>query len=315
MKKIQLGAAPVQVCQMPLGAMWFGTTISPQQAFSLTDLYRSCGGDFLDTANNYSHWAGPQYAGGESERVLGDYIQARRCRGDVFVATKMGFPKGGGKGAGLSAQTIRENIEISLRNLQTDYVDLLYMHCDDLNVAMQESFGTFDQLVREGKVRYIGVSNFMSYRLADALTLTSQNGWAVPCALQSRFSYYLPQDGRRMGNQRMLAPEHLHQCQTKNVLPVGYSVLLSGAYALARGELPAGYQTQRNLARQAALYDLAAQKGVLPGQLVLAWALEKGVSPLISSSDESRLRENMAAADIVLSSREMDLLDRAGALA
>ena len=314
MKKMILGASGVSLCRMPLGTMWFGTKVEEKQAFKLIDLYREHGGDFLDTANNYSHFAGPPYIGGESETVLGHYVKERGCREELFIATKMGFPKGGGKGKGLKRETIVENIDISLKNFGGEYFDLLYMHCDDLTVPMEESFGAFDQLVKAGKVRHIAVSNFMSYRVADALALTREKGWASPCALQSRFSYYLPQDGRNMGNQRMLTDEHIHQCQAKDVRPIGYSVLLAGAYALEKGDLPQGYRTARNLARQAALYDLAQEKGVSPSQLVLAWALAGGVSPLIASSDETRLMDNILADDIVLSQEELDILNEAGKL-
>lgn len=165
MKTIPLGFTNIPVSCLCLGAMYFGTRNDEATSFRLLDLYMDAGGFFIDTANIYSHWV-LGYRGYESETLLGRWMKARKNRSKLFLATKVGFeiPYYGVQ-RGLKATRIIEEWEKSLRNLAVETIDLYYAHCDDLNTPLEESLEAFDQIVKAGKVRTIGASNYMAWRL------------------------------------------------------------------------------------------------------------------------------------------------------
>ena len=163
MKKITLPNG-LSVTEVALGAMNFGTTTPKEEAYRTLDLYLARGGNFIDTSNNYAHWAG---TGDESETLLGEWLQERGCRDRVVLATKVGFDRHG-KGAGLKSEQIEYWVDESLRKLKTDYIDLYYAHTDDPNTPIEETMEAFDRLVKKGKVRALGNSNFDTWRVAEA---------------------------------------------------------------------------------------------------------------------------------------------------
>ncbi|MDF2697184.1 MAG: NADP-dependent aryl-alcohol dehydrogenase, partial [Labilithrix sp.] len=155
-----------------LGGNVFGWTVGREDGFRLLDAFVERGGKAVDPADIYVSWA-PGGQGGESEQLIGEWLAARKNRDQVLIATKVAKWK---TQPGLSPKNIRDAIEGSLRRLGTDHVDLYYAHEDDLNVPQLDYLTTFDALVKEGKVRALGASNFTPDRLASALAIARQNG-------------------------------------------------------------------------------------------------------------------------------------------
>src|SRR3982074_258397 len=165
----KLGRTGLRVSALCLGGNTFGRTTDQKPSETDTDAYLEAGGTFIDTADVYSRWA-PGNSGGESEIVLGKWMAARKKRGAALIATKVMGPMGPGPNdKGLSRQHIMEGVEASLRRLQTDYIDLYQAHWDHLGTPLDETLRAFDDLVRQGKVRYIGASNYPAWRLTRAL--------------------------------------------------------------------------------------------------------------------------------------------------
>ena len=187
MKKIQLpnGLTVAQAC---LGSMNFGTALSKKNSYRSLDTYLDLGGNFIDTSNNYAHWAG---TGDESETLLGEWLQERKCRDKIVLATKVGFDRHG-EGAGLKKEQIVYWIDESLRKLKTDYIDLYYAHTDDVNTPIEETMQAFDALVKAGKVRHLGASNYDTWRLAEANMTAQANGYTPYTIMQQRMTYLYP---------------------------------------------------------------------------------------------------------------------------
>ena len=149
MKKIML-SNKLEVSEVALGAMNFGTTTSKEESYRVLDAYVDMGGNFIDTSNNYAHWQG---TGDESETLLGQWLRDRGGREKLVIATKVGFDRHG-EGAGLRREQIEYWIDESLRKLGTDYIDLYYAHSDDMNTPIEETLEAFDRLVEKGKVPF-----------------------------------------------------------------------------------------------------------------------------------------------------------------
>ena len=182
--RIDIGGG-VAVSPAALGAMNFGTTTSREDAFAVLDMYVGAGGNFIDTSNNYAHWAG---TGDESETLLGEWLESRGCRDDVVIATKVGFDRHG-TGAGLRREQIEYWAGESLRKLRTDRIDVYYAHTDDTSTPLGETAEAFASLVREGKVRLLGCSNFDTWRVADATAEAERRGLPGYRVMQQRFTY------------------------------------------------------------------------------------------------------------------------------
>ena len=160
-----LGRSGLLVSPLAFGGNVFGWTVDEAASFKLLDAWLDAGFNFVDTADVYSAWV-PGHVGGESETIIGKWLKQSGKRNRVVLATKVGKPMGEGK-SGLSSAYIREAVEASLKRLQTDYIDLYQSHDDDANTPLEESLGAFDKLIKEGKVRAIGASNYTAPRLAE----------------------------------------------------------------------------------------------------------------------------------------------------
>lgn len=181
----RLGCSDLDVFPLCLGGNVFGWTCNEAQAFAVLDAYAAAGGNFIDTADSYVHWA-PGARGGESEEIIGRWLAARGNRDRMVIATKVGRHP---ELKGLRAETIRKACETSLRRLRVDWIDLYYAHGDDdPSIPLEETLGAFDELVREGKVRYIAASNYGPRRLAGALQVSERRGLARYVALQPRYN-------------------------------------------------------------------------------------------------------------------------------
>ena len=181
MRIVFLGQTGLAVSELALGTQTFGWGAEKAEAYALADRFVEEGGVFFDTSSTYN--------GGASESILGSWIKERSCRGSVVMATKVFFPTGSGPNDfGLSRRHIVQSAEESLRRLQTDFIDLYQAHCYDDSTPLEETLRAFDDLVRWGKVRYVGVSNFAPSQLVRALCLAGARAWSAPVSLQAEYS-------------------------------------------------------------------------------------------------------------------------------
>jgi len=311
MKTIPLGNTGENVSVLCLGAMYFGTKQDEQTSFRLLDAYMDAGGSFIDSANIYAHWI-DGYHGGESEELLGRWIKARTNRSRVFLATKVGFeyadvPRG------LTPALIQAECEKSLKRLGVEVIDLYYAHVDDPNTPLEASLTAFDQLVKQGKVRYIGASNYTAWRLEEARWISQTNGLAEYCCLQQRHTYLQPRHGASFSPQKHINDDLLDYACHRPITLLGYSVLLSGGYTQPEKYDFSDYQGAHTDARLAVLRQVAAEKGVSINQVVLAWMLNNNprVLPLIAASTLEQLHENLEALDVAMSEEDIRRLNQA----
>lgn len=309
MKKILLPNG-LEISEVALGAMMFGTTTNRQDSYRTLDLFMDMGGNFIDTSNNYAHWAG---TGDESETLLGEWLKDRGCRDRVVLATKVGFDRHG-KGAGLKKEQIEYWIDESLRKLGTDYIDLYYAHTDDPNTPLEETMDAFDRLIKKGKVRTLGASNYDTWRLSEANFTATSKGMTPYTVLQQRLTYLHPKASvapKYTFNEAVNRERLRFLCDKKMPL-VSYSCLCKGAYENPE-KLPADYEGGTRLEF---IRKMAAEKGVNPSALVVAWLTNlhrcKGfpqVIPLFSATPE-HLADNLRGLSVTLSDEELEMMNQ-----
>ena len=313
-----LGRTGLQVAPLCLGGNVFGWTADEPTSFAVLDAYAEAGGNFIDTADVYSRWiAGNR--GGESETVLGRWMQARGNRAETIIATKAGNPMGDQPNqGGLSRQWIMRAVEDSLRRLQTDYIDLYQAHIDDGRTPLDETLRAFDDLVRAGKVRYIGCSNYSAWRLTRALWESDKRGYVRYESVQPRHNMVI-----RDEYERELEP----LCQDQQIGVITYSSLasgfLSGKYRSGAdtGKSPRGqgvqqrYMNERGFRVLDAVEQAARVHGATSVQVALAWQLARPsiTAPIVSATSVEQLRELMGALSVRLSPEAIQQLDAASA--
>jgi aryl-alcohol dehydrogenase-like predicted oxidoreductase len=294
----------------------FGWTADEPTSFAVLDAYVEAGGNFVDTADVYARWV-PGNSGGESETVLGRWMAARGNRGSVVIATKVGSEMGP-DARGLSRRYIMTAVEDSLRRLQTDYIDLYQAHRDDETTPMDETLGAFDELVRQGKVRTIGASNFTRARLAEAHGVSEEHGYARYESLQPPYS---------LVDRGTYEPELEPYCREHDVGVITYSSLASGFLAgkyrpgqplpstpRAQG-IQSKFMNERGFRVLAEVDRVAAAHGVTPAQVALAWQIARpGITaPIASATSVTQLQELLGAIDLKLDPEAVSALDQAGA--
>ena len=311
MKKIVISNG-LEIAPVALGAMNFGTTTSKEDAYRVLDAYVDMGGNFIDTSNNYAHWAG---TGDESETLLGEWLRDRGCRDRVVIATKVGFDRHG-EGAGLKKAQIEYWIDESLRKLGTDYVDLYYAHTDDASTPIEETMETFHALVKKGKVRHLGGSNYDTWRFAEANAIARAGELTPYTVMQQRFTY--------LHAKSDLAPkyifneftdrERLRYLVDKDIPLVAYSCLAKGGYENP-DRLPAECIIGDRLDT---VREMAREKGVSTSALVVAWMTNlhrcagfPRVIPLFASSRVEHFLSNLEGVELMLTDEEMERLNRA----
>ncbi len=311
-----LGRSGLQVSPLCFGGNVFGWTVDEATAFSLLDAWLDAGFNFIDTADVYSIWA-PGHVGGESETLIGRWLARSGRRSQVVLATKVGKPMGPGL-EGLKPAYIRSAVEASLRRLQTDHIDLYQTHADDESTPLAETLGAFDDLIRAGKVRAIGASNYSAPRLAEALRTSGELG--LP-RFESLQPLYNPVDRAVFEDAlQPLCVEHGVGVINFYGLAAGF---LTGKYRVpadaarsVRGEnVVKRYLNERGLRVLAALDDVAARHGATPGQVALAWQLlQPGITaPIASATSLAQLAELTAAASLRLSAEDRQRIDTASA--
>ncbi len=319
MKTLPLGDTGVDVSALCFGAMLFGTRTDEEPSRALLDRYCDAGGTFIDTANVYAHWI-EGGVGGESEKLLARWMKDRGNRDSLFLAGKVGFAYPGDELGGaemtLQADVIQRECDKSLQRLGVDTIDLYYAHNDDWDTPLDETLEAFDTLIRAGKVRFIGASNNLAWRLAKALTVSELKGWSRYVAVQNSHTYLRPKLWVDYRHWPPASDGLMSCCKAERVTPVAYSPLVRGSYT--RDDRDFGgrikFDTSENSVRLEALKTMADAKGCTANQLVLAWMIHSDppVIPLFSASKLEQLDENLGALDVELSAEEMNVLDSAG---
>ena len=304
MEQRPLGRTGIRVSELCLGAMTFGREADEATSRRMVDRFLDAGGNFIDTANVYNE--------GVSEEITGRAIAARRE--EIVLATKVRFATGPGPNdVGLSRRHIRLAVEASLRRLGTDWIDLYQVHCWDERTPLEETLSTLDDLVHEGKVRYLGASNFAAWHLATALGLAANRGWERFSCLQPEYSLIT----------RDIERELLPLCQAEGLAVIPWSPLaggiLTGKYR--RGEdLPAGTRggdaeepitfTYRLDDRAWRVVDavgkVAADLGKTSAQVALNWVANRpGVTaPIIGARNLEQLDDNLGSVDFELDEQQ-----------
>lgn len=311
MIKRKPGHTDLVVTPLCLGGNVFGWTADERGSFAVLDAYVDGGGNFIDTADVYST--------GESESILGRWMSARKNRDRVIVATKVGSHMGTDPHMqGLSRKYILEEVEASLKRLQTDYIDLYQSHRDDPSTPLEESMAAFDELVRQGKVRYIGASNYSAARLREALQASEQHGYARYECLQPPYN---------LVNRAEYERELEALCLEQGLGVITYSSLasgfLSGKYRSGQ-DLPSSprakriqerYMNEHGFRILKELDRIAAARHVTVAQVALAWIMARpGITSAIASATSvEQVRELLGAVDVQLSAEEMGALDRVSA--
>ncbi|PHJ69095.1 alcohol dehydrogenase [Nostoc linckia z18] len=309
----KLGRSELEVSPISFGGNVFGWTIDENTSFEILDNFVAAGGNFIDTADVYSKWA-PGNQGGESETILGKWLKQRGNRHQVAIATKVGSDMGV-KGKGLSRKHIQQAVEDSLQRLQTDYIDLYQSHIDDENTPLEETLETYGELIRQGKIRAIGASNYSGSRLLQALEISHQNNYPRYESLQPRYNLY-DRDGYE-GDLQQIAQEYEIGVISYSSIASGF---LSGKYRSekdlsisARGSSIKKYLNPRGFTILEALDGVAKSYNATPTQISLAWLIANPsiTAPIVSATNLKQLNDIIQAANLKLDGDAINLLNEA----
>jgi aryl-alcohol dehydrogenase-like predicted oxidoreductase len=318
MQHRELGRSGLAAAPIAFGGNVFGWTTDAATSFHLLDAFVDGGFNLIDTADIYSRWA-PGHSGGESETIIGQWLQRSGKRSQVLIATKVGKPMGdeGSGKTGLSRRWIRQAVDDSLRRLQTDHIDLYQSHDDDTATPLEETLAAFAELIREGKVRAIGASNYSAPRLAEALATSTRLGLPRYETLQPHYNLV----------ERQVFEEALEPlCRAEGLGVINFFGLargfLTGKYRseadLAKSPRGAGvkaYLTPRGLGILAALDAVAEAHASTPAQVALAWQIARPglTAPIASATTVAQWTELAGAARLQLSPGDIATLDAASA--
>ena len=303
----------LEVAPLAFGGNVFGWTIDEPTSFRLLDGFVGAGFDLLDTADIYSTWM-PGNKGGESETIIGKWLKQKNNRHQVLIATKVGMDMGPDK-KGLSRKYILSAIEDSLRRLRTDYIDLYQSHQDDPETPLEETLSTFAELIKQGKVRAIGASNYSGDRLAEALQVSERLGLPRYESLQPLYNLYDRED-----YEKNLEP----LCLEKKIGVIPYYALASGFLTgkyrseadlskSPRGEGIRKYLNERGLRILQALDEVAADHNSTPARVAVAWLMARPsiTAPIASATSLDQLDDLIEATKLQLEPAAMELLNQA----
>lgn len=305
----------MRVSELCLGTMTFGWTSDDVSAYEVFSAFADAGGNFIDTADVYSRWA-PGNPGGVSETYIGNWLKGRP-RDQFVIATKARARMGDGPNdEGLSRYHLMHAVEASLRRLQTDYIDLYQCHSPDADTPIEETLHAMDDLVRQGKVRYIGCSNFLAWQVCKAL-------WTSDKLNLTRFESVQPH--YNLAHRAEFERELMPLCQAEGLGVIPYSPLqggfLTGKYRMgqvapkgSRGEgndRMARYSTAQNFAVIDKLEELGKARGKTVSQMALGWLLTQPVvtAPIVGANNAAQLQEALGAVGLRLTGEEMKKLD------
>jgi aryl-alcohol dehydrogenase-like predicted oxidoreductase len=315
MEMRKLGSSDLQVSPIMLGGNVFGWTADEANSFRILDAFVDRGFNFVDTADVYTAWV-PGHSGGESEEVIGRWLAQSGKRKNVVLATKVGMEVRGRKG--LSKDHILRSAEESLRRLQTDYIDLYQSHRDDPDTNFEETLSAYAQLIKEGKVRAIGASNYNAERLNQVMEVSKNGALPAYCSLQPLYNLYDREDYE--GNL-----EPVVKAWNLGVVPY-YSLaagFLTGKYRSeadlqnrARGTTVQKYLNERGLRILAALDSVAQEQGSSPATVAVAWLMARPsvTAPIVSATSTEQLETILRAVELNLSQKAVVYLDTESAV-
>jgi aryl-alcohol dehydrogenase-like predicted oxidoreductase len=314
MEKRPLGRSGLDVAPLALGGNVFGWTADEATSFAILDRFVGAGFNLVDTANSYSTWV-PGHQGGESEAIIGKWLKRSGRRDAVVIATKVGMAAVG-EAAGLGARQIERHVEGSLRRLQTDRIDLYQTHKDDTATPVEETLEALAALVKAGKVRAIGASQYEPARLRESMAASERLGLASYQTLQPEFNLY----------------DHEHFERTYQPLALEYGLAVIPFFGLAKGFLSGKYRKVADIEGRpraaglrkyfegergprilAALDKVSQRVGATPAQVSLAWIMAQPsiAAPIVSATTVAQLDEIAGAARLALDPEALAELDRA----
>jgi aryl-alcohol dehydrogenase-like predicted oxidoreductase len=287
----------------------FGWTLDERQSFAVLDAYAAAGGNFIDTADSYGRRGSG--GAGESERIIGRWMQARGNRDELVLATKVGMAP---DLPGLSPATIKQGAVSSLQRLGVERIDLYYAHKDDEQTPLEQTLGTFAELIEDGLIGHAGASNYSAERLEQALSIGEREDMASYVALQPHYNLM-----ERESYERELAPvceRHGLACFPYFALAQGF---LTGKYRpddAQRVDSPRAdgvrerYLDERGIAVLQALDEIAAEHDAAVAAVALAWLREQPtvVAPIASATSPEQLDELVASTELTLSDAERERL-------
>lgn len=315
MEKRTLGNSDLYIAPVVFGGNVFGWTTDERKSFEILNYFAEAGFNCIDTADVYSRWA-PGNLGGESETIIGKWMKDKKNRHDMVIGTKVGSDMGDGK-KGLKKAYILRAVEDSLKRLQTDYIDLYQTHFDDESTSVAEILEAYDQLVRQGKVRWVGTSNMSVDRIRESLQASAEKQLPKYQTLQPHYNLYARENYET----------HLEPIALGNNLGVitYYSLesgFLSGKYRKhadiiksARGGKMDNYLNDRGMKILNALDEIASAQATTPAAVALAWLLHRKsvTAPIVSATNLEQMQSIIAAPQLNLDAQAMHILDSASA--
>ena len=313
MQKRRLGKSGLEIAPLVLGGNVFGWTVDEPTAFTLLDAFIAAGFNCIDTADAYSRWI-PGNRGGESETIIGNWLKARGGRDKVIIATKVGHEMGEGM-KGLSKDYILQAVEASLTRLKTDYIDLYQSHVDDTTTPLDDTLEAYADLTAQGKVRWIGASNYSGSRLTESLDISARHGWPSYESLQPQYNLY----------DRAQYEKGLESvCLANSIGVIPY-------YALASGFLTGKYRTEadfgksprgakmserlnpRGLKILEALDQVSTRLNANPTQVALAWLVARPsvTAPIASATSLTQMHDLTKGAQLQLDAAAIETLNTA----
>ncbi|QKD79482.1 MULTISPECIES: aldo/keto reductase [Actinomyces] len=308
---MRIGDSDLDVARIGFGGNVLGWTADEATSHALLDAYAEAGGNFIDTADGYSHWASGN-RGGESEAVIGSWLRARGHHDDLVIATKVSTKP---DRKGLAPNNVRLAVDESLERLGVEAIDLYYAHFDDPGVPLAETVAVFEEIRAAGKIRHVGLSNYAPERIEEWMALAAEQGAAAPVALQPHYNLVRRGDVEGPGGRGEVAARHGLSLVPYFSLAAGF---LAGKYR--RDEAPTGdragmvadYLRPECFDVVDAVVEIAAAHGVEPASVALAWLRDRPgvVAPLASARSLAQLPAITAALDLALAPEEADRLTR-----
>jgi aryl-alcohol dehydrogenase-like predicted oxidoreductase len=307
----QLGNSGLVVAPLVFGGNVLGWTVNQEEGFKILDAFVDAGFNMIDTADIYCRWV-PGNAGGESETIIGKWLSKSGKRDKFLIATKVGMDMGEGR-KGLTRSHIMASVEASLKRLQTDYIDLYFSHADDQSTPFEETLKAYDDLIKAGKVRVIGASNYSAPRLMEALKISQTHNLPSYQALQPHYNLC----------ERALFEDELEKvCLDNNLGVVSYYSLASGfltgkyrhATDLSKSQRGGGvekYLNEKGLKLLSVLDDLASKHKSTPAQIALAWLMARPsvTAPIASATSLKQLTDIMKSASLKLDGNDLKQLN------
>jgi aryl-alcohol dehydrogenase-like predicted oxidoreductase len=315
MEKRKIGSSDLKIAPLVFGGNVFGWTVDEKTSFELLDAFVDRGLNCIDTADVYSRWVAGN-KGGESETIIGNWLKKGGKRNQVVIATKAGSSMNANDPKkNLSKNYILKAAEDSLRRLQTDHIDLYQSHYDDLDTPVEETLEAYHQLIKEGKVRYIGASNFTAERLSKSLKASEEHKFPAYVSMQPEYNLY-----DRASYEKELEP----LCKQNNIGVITYyslaSGFLSGKYRneddlkqSKRGQGIKKYLNERGTRILTALDKVAHNYTTTPATVALAWVIARPsvTAPIASATSVMQLKELANAVTLKLPAEVIDELTRA----